>query len=94
MAERILKQLELQPHHSAKSRTVRHYLSSDHASPYPQFVTLKIAKFDNDPGFYLYYLTAEGEETDTYHSSMEEALEQAELEFGVAKEEWIDIAAR
>lgn len=90
MTERILKQLELQPHHSAKSRT-RHYLPSDHANPHPQFVTLKIAKFDNDPGYYLYCLTAEGEETDTYHSSMEEALEQAEFEFGVAKEEWVDV---
>ncbi len=87
---RILKRLDLKPHHSAKSRT-RHYLPSDQANPYPQFVSLEIAKYDTDAGFYLFHITVNGENSDTYHSTMQEAMDQPEFEFGITKDEWIDV---
>ncbi len=88
---RILKRLDLQPRHSSKSEA-RHYLPSDQANPYPHFVSLEIAKYDNDGGYYLFHITEDGENSDTYHSSMQEAMEHAEFEFGVKPEEWIDVA--
>ncbi len=89
---RVLKRLDLHSHHSAQSKT-RHYLPRDQANPYPHFVALEIAKYDNDGGYYLFHITDEGDNSDTYHSSMQEAMEQAEFEFGVAPEEWMDVAA-
>lgn len=90
---RVLKRIDLQPHHSPKSQT-RHYLPSDNANAYPQFAALEIAKYDSDGGFYLFHVTVGGENADTYHSTMQEAMEQAEFEFGVKKEEWIDVSAQ
>jgi len=50
---------------------------------------LLIAQIEPDEGYYLLYLDNEGREiTDTYHSSLEEALAQAEWEFGVKTDEW------
>ncbi len=50
---------------------------------------LKIAKFEGDTGYYLYYCDSSGVEmTDTWHESLEKAMEQAEFEFQVAKQDW------
>lgn len=87
----VLKRFDLSQGHPP-SKT-KHYLPSESANPYPDFVSLKIAKYQNDPGYYLFHITSDGQNSDTYHSSMQEALEQAEFEFGVKPEEWIDVAA-
>jgi hypothetical protein len=52
---------------------------------------LRIVKYDGDSGFYLFYCDDSGKEfTDTYHDSLEEALAQAEWEFGVKPHEWVE----
>lgn len=86
---RVLKRLDLQPHHRRESRT-KHYLGN---TPFPPFVSLEIATY-NDVGYYLFHVTADGENNDTYHDSVQEAMDQAKFEFDVAEEEWIDVTAR
>ena len=55
----------------------------------PKPAKLQIAQFDNPNEVYLLYLDATGaEQTDTSHLSIEEAHEQARLEFGVTPSEW------
>lgn len=50
---------------------------------------LKIVNYEGDSGFYLFYCNEKGEQiTDTYHDSVNLALEQAELEFNVKPSEW------
>ena len=56
----------------------------------PTPYALSIVKYLNDDGFYLFYLDELGnEQADTYHSSLKEAFEQAEFEFGVKEKDWI-----
>lgn len=56
----------------------------------PQPVALSIVQYEDDQGFYLFYLDETGQEqTDTYHDTLDSAFEQAEFEFGISKEEWM-----
>jgi hypothetical protein len=58
----------------------------------PKPAALSIVQFEGDAGFYLLYLDeASGEMTDTYHDDLEGAFSQANLEFGVAENEWTSI---
>ena len=55
----------------------------------PPPTRLVIAKYPDDAGCYLLHLDDRGKElTDTFHDSVEEALEQAEWEFRVSRTEW------
>jgi hypothetical protein len=53
------------------------------------FVSLEIAQYPEDSGFYLLHICSDGAVADTHHESMEEAIHQAEFEFGVQSNEWI-----
>lgn len=51
---------------------------------------MAIRTYDSDSGIYLMYLDEDRRElNDTYHDSVELAMEQAKFEFGVAATEWI-----
>ena len=82
---RLLKHVRLGPQHCPTGKT-RHYLGK---SELPPPTELRIVQFAQDPGYYLLYFDDLGEElTDTYHDTLNEAMEQAEWEFGVRPEEW------
>lgn len=52
---------------------------------------LEIRAYNTDPGTYLIYLDENRRElNDTYHDSVELAMEQATFEFGVVPSEWIE----
>lgn len=56
----------------------------------PPFAKLQIAQYDNDLGYYLFYLDASGDIiTDTWHSSLEEAEDQAAWEYEIVPDDWI-----
>jgi hypothetical protein len=77
-------------HHLRPGRT-RHTISNGTVErEFPPFVRLEIARsgFANDLGFYLLHICADGSMADTHHSTVEEALHQAEWEFGVQRSEW------
>jgi hypothetical protein len=58
----------------------RHVVNGEDAAG---FAALAIAKYDSDPGFYLFYCDGEWRVvTDTYHDTVEAAITQAEFEYG------------
>jgi hypothetical protein len=60
--------------------------------PMPKPASLQIAQYDNDAGFYLFYLNEKNEVmTDTWHETIEEAMDQAEWEFQIVSDEWTTI---
>lgn len=82
-----LRYLTLQPHHRPTGNT-KHYYGFERV-PVPTPASLAIAKYEGDEGFYLLHLDSSGDElTDTFHLSVDEALAQAEWEFGAKSEEW------
>ena len=56
---------------------------------------LRIGQYEEDPdGYYLLYLDENlAEQTDTYHGSVADAMEQARLEFRVEAGDWLKIAS-
>ena len=60
-----------------------------------QTVVLKLVRLAGDESVYLIQYGIGGHElTDTCHSSVEEALDQAEFEYALRKEDWNFIAAK
>jgi hypothetical protein len=83
--EKILFKVTLTGKHKPTGRTV--HTSNGRLLDAPKGLT--IAQFPNDPSFYLYYLDSNGkEQTDTYHSTIEQAKDQASFEFGVEESDW------
>ncbi len=82
---KVLFQVYLAEHHKPTGN-VRAIIRGKTA-PVP--VELRIAQMEDDPGVYLLHYNNKGEEiTDTYHDSVELAMEQAEFEFGVGAQDW------
>ena len=85
---RLLRRVRLTPAHKPTGNT-QHFYGDDPILP-P--VELRIVQYNSDPGYYLFYCDESGSEmTDTYHDSVQEAMAQAEFEFGVEAEEWSDV---
>ena len=65
---------------------VQHYRGGKALGPAHE---LQIVRYPTDEGYYLVRVDSQGrEQTDTYHSSLDLALEQAHLEYGVKPELW------
>lgn len=91
----IHRRIVLKPHHvpTGKTRHTIGVLSDDKGIiPGPELPApheLIIAQLPSDPGYYLLYLDERGNEiNDTYHESLEKALDQAKWEFNVEFDEW------
>lgn len=91
----IHRRIRLQPHHqpTGKTRHTSGTISENgeliRGPELPAPHALMIAQLSPDPGFYLLYLDESGEEiTDTYHDTLENALDQATWEFNVEPDEW------
>jgi hypothetical protein len=60
--------------------TTRHTVAGEEVS---DFAALAIAKYDSDSGVYLFYCDEQWNSvTDTYHENWDQAMSQAEFEFG------------
>jgi hypothetical protein len=67
----------------------RHYGDQLLTSP----TRLEIVQLPPDSGFYLLYIDGNGAEmTDTWHESLERAMDQANFEFGLLPNEWEQVA--
>jgi len=84
---RTIKKVRLGSHHHA-SLTKHTIRDGNDQRSFPPFVALEIASYPEKQSCYLFHICADGQGTDTWHESVEEALEQAEWEFGVKPEEW------
>ena len=87
----FIKRAEINPDRQG-TISVKHVLiDSTGPHPFSTFVRLEIARNGSDGGYYLFHVCADGSGTDTWHATLEEALDQAEAEFGVTTEDWQDI---
>lgn len=85
MSEKLIKRVKLQNKHIVTEQT-KHFLGK-HLLPKPN--ELSIVRFNNESEVYLYYMDADGNEmTDTLHDSVDDAVKQAKLEFGIEPSEW------
>jgi len=83
-----IKRVRLGPHHHAS--LTKHTISDAKGKrDFPPFVDLVIAAYPGETSCYLFHVCADGQAADTWHQSLEEALDQADWEFGVMPEEWI-----
>ena len=57
---------------------------------FSKLIRLEIARNGENGGYYLFHISADGSRTDTWHGSVEDALDAAEEEYGVRREDWRD----
>ncbi len=83
-----IKRVRLGPQHHAS--VTKHTISDRPGKrDFPPFVELLIATYPGEMSCYLFHVCADGQVADTWHQTVEEALDQAACEFGVKPEEWI-----
>ena len=83
-----LRRVTLGPHHHA-SLTKHTIRDKDGLRSFPPFVSLEIASYQGEKSCYLFHICSDGSGTDTWHETVEDALDQAEWEFGVTPQEWV-----
>ena len=89
--QQVLFRLELEDRHKATGRT-RHTVDGSNA-PAPR--NLALVQYPGTDEVYLLYLDEGGQElTDTLHATVEEAMTQAEFEFGVLPGEWVRVLGK
>jgi hypothetical protein len=81
-----IKRVALNEGHQRLGRTK--HISNGKESP--PFTSLVICQSPGDAGFFLMHICENGRAADTWHENLEDALHQAEWEFGVQAEEWIE----
>ena len=85
MEKSILKQLKSDTALKSTGQ-VEHFVLG---KPIEQVYALQIVSYAGDHGYYLIYLDKNGYEiTDTYHNTIESAVEQATFEFKTQHCEW------
>jgi hypothetical protein len=88
---RIVAEVWLGSQHRPTGYTSHYYCSAEgDLVPAPPPGLLRIVQYDgHETSAYLLYFDDSGEElTDTWHRSIEAAMDQATAEFGVAQHEW------
>ena len=86
-----LYRVNLGSHHRQPVRTKHTLVKHAGKHDFAPFKTLTICTPNNttDQGYYLLYEPETGPGTDTWHQTLEDAMAQAEWEFGVTRHEWI-----
>jgi hypothetical protein len=83
-----IKKVVLAEHHLRPGRTKHTLCDTQGSREFPPFVSLVIAQYPGDSGYYLLHLCEDGHGTDTWHETIDDAFHQAEYEFEVKPEEW------
>lgn len=84
MSDEVLHRVYVDPSRQTGATIHRR---GDHEIPVAH--ELRIVRYEGDVDVYLLHYDEAGKElTDTCHSSIEEAADQAEFEFGLGKDEW------
>ena len=86
-----LKKVMLNERHLCAEQARRGLPDRQEKKSIPAHISLVIAQFPSDSGYFLLYQCEDGQTADTWHPSLEDALHQAEIEFEVRSEEWIEI---
>jgi hypothetical protein len=91
MGMTTIKKVKLD-HHLNPGRTQHTLHDEKGARPFPPFSSLAITQSEGHAGYYLMHLCNDSAGTDTWHETLEDALHQAEWEFGVSLGEWYDVS--
>lgn len=83
-----IKQIALCPHHRQPARVGTIIHGGGITRPVPPIVALQIARYPGEESCYLFHFAKNGEGTDTFHESLEEAVDHAEQLYGVSRAEW------
>src|ERR1039457_4781476 len=87
-----IKKVVLNESHYSPCRTKHYLVDGQGKRELPPFTSLFITHHpDNPSNYFLMYLCENGQGTDTFHLTLDDALHQAEYEFGVRQEEWTEI---
>jgi hypothetical protein len=86
-----IKRVALGSHHLRPGRTKHTIKDANGVRELAPFVALEIASYPHSESCYVFHISENGEIADTWHESIEDAIQQAEWEFGVQREEWIDV---
>jgi hypothetical protein len=86
-----IKKVTLKAHHLSPGRATHTLADSAGLRSFPTFTSLAIAQYAGEPGYYLVHICDDNLQTDTWHNTLEDALHQAEWEFGVQPAEWTDV---
>ncbi|MGA2167616.1 MAG: hypothetical protein ABSG62_05350 [Terracidiphilus sp.] len=90
MSEMVaIKKVALGEHHLRPGRTKHTLVDSQGQRDFPLFTSLVVAQYPGDSGYYLLHLCEDGQGTDTWHATLDDALHQAEYEFEVKPEDWV-----
>jgi hypothetical protein len=86
-----VKKVVLNERHK-RPRQTTHFLIDGRGRPeFPPFTSLMIAQSPENAGnHFLIYFCGNVQVADTFHLTLNDALHQAEYEFDVRPEEWID----
>jgi hypothetical protein len=77
-------------HHLQPGRTL-HRITDSSGREFPPLARLEIAQHPRGKECYLFHVCENGMLADTWHRTIGEAMDQAEWEFGVRKDEWRDV---
>jgi hypothetical protein len=86
-----IRKIKLQNHHLSPGRTKHRIVDNQGARDFPPFTALAITQSPGESGCYLMHLCDDGQAADTWHENLEDALHQAEWEFGVKPAEWQEV---
>jgi hypothetical protein len=85
-----IKKVALNEGHLRPGRAKHTIKDSTGTREFPPFISRAIIQFPGHPCCYLMYICEDCGYADTYHESIEDAVNEAEWEFGVRPEEWAD----
>lgn len=86
----VLKEITLDEIKHQVTGHTRHFVGGEQVES--TIKSLKIIQIPPGTAFYLIYFNKNGKElTDTWHQSLEDAMNQAKFEFNVRPEEWKDV---
>jgi len=89
-----VKEVSLGPHHRQPERVGATITADGTMDPASPFSTLELAHYEGDESYYLFHISADGQSTDTWHETLNDAFKHAEQLYGVQRHEWTDITKR
>ena len=86
-----IKKVALGERHRQPERVGATITAKGTTTPKPPFASLEIARYLGDDSCYLFHISSNGEGTDTWHETLDDALDYAEDLYGVKRSEWLDV---
>jgi len=85
-----IKKVALNERHLRPGRTKHTIKDSTGTREFPPFTSLAMVQYPGHACCYLMHICEDGGYADTYHESIDDAVSQAEWEFGAGPEEWTE----